>query len=120
MYRPQFAMPAAPAGFAWQPCVYQFGEFNVPALGGLTLAAGEVSGHIPLPLDKDAPFVLLAVKIQNGGLDVLLFDPWSNQLMDSFVPPAIYASPLSPATVLEGPGIEVPAGAAFQVRLQGQ
>jgi len=119
MYRPQFAMPSAPEGFVWQPCVYQFDKYNLPALGHLTLLPGQESGHIPLRLDKDAPFVLLAIKIQNGGVNVLLFDPWSNQLMDDYVKPALYASEVPPATVLEGPGIEVPAGSIFTVRLQG-
>lgn len=120
MYRPQFALPAAPAGFLWQPCIYQFDQNNVPALGSLTLTAGQESGYIPLSLDRDACFMLLAVKIQNGGVNVLLFDPWLNQLMDDYVKPALYASEFSPATVLEGPGIEVPPGSAFSVRLQGQ
>jgi hypothetical protein len=120
MYRPQFAMPAAPEGFTWQPCMYEFSQNNVPALGSLVLSAGQETGHIPLQLDRDACFLLLAVKMSNGGVNVLLFDPWSNQLMDSYVRPALYASDLSPGTVLEGPGIEVPAGSMFTVRLQGQ
>lgn len=120
MFRPQFAFPSAPPGYQWQPCIYQFSQNNVPAFGGINLAAGEVSGYIPLQLDQDAPFRLLGVKIENGGVDVLLFDPWSNQLMDDFVSPALYASELPPFTVLEGPGIEVDAGAVFSVRLQGQ
>ncbi|HXU79229.1 MAG TPA: hypothetical protein VN794_21805 [Methylomirabilota bacterium] len=124
MYRPQFAFPEPPAGFTWQPCIYQFDAVNVPALGNLDLAAGQVSGHIPLPLDRDACFCLLAVKIQDGGVDILLFDPWSNQLMDDFVDPRIYASELPPAAPLEGlsagPGLMVPAGSRFSVRLQGR
>ena len=120
MYRPQFAMPQAPEGFAWQPCLYQFDQTNLPALGGLALNTGQLTSHIPLLLDRDAPFILLACKISNAGVNVLLFDPWSNQLMDDFVRPALYASGLPPFTVLEGPGIEVPAGSLFSVRLQGQ
>lgn len=118
MYRPQFAMPPAPEGFVWQPCVFQFSQNNVPALGSLLLSAGQETGYIPLRLDHDACFTLLAIKIQNGGVNVLLEDPWSNQLMDSYERPALYASELLP-TVLEGPGIEVPAGSIFNVRLQG-
>jgi hypothetical protein len=120
MYRPQFAMPQAPEGFAWQPCIYQFDQNNVPAMGSLALATGQESGHIPLPLDKDAPFTLLGVKIQNGGFNLLLFDPWSNQLMDTYIAPGLYASDVPPFTVLEGPGIELPAGAVLSVRFQGQ
>lgn len=118
MYRPQFPMPAAPQGFTWQPCIYQFSQNNVPALGSLLLSAGQETGHIPLRLDHDACFVLLAVKIENGGVNVLLFDPWSNQLMDTYVKPAEYAS-ASLSSVLEGPGLEVPMGAVFALRLQG-
>lgn len=120
MYRPQFAYPAAPEGFVWQPCVQQFDAVNIPAFGNISLAKGQVSGYIPMELDSDAPFVLLAIRIQNSGLNVLLYDPWMNQLMDDFVDPRLYASELVPDTVLEGPGIEVPAGAVFQVRFQGQ
>ena len=120
MYRPQFARPAAPEGFVWQPCIYQFSQVNVPALGSLTLSKGQETGYIPLPLDKDACFTLLAIKVQDGGVNVLLTDPWSNQLMDTYVRPSLYASENSPATVLEGPGIELPAGAVLTVRLQGQ
>jgi len=118
MYRPQFAFPAAPAGFQWQPCIYQFDQTNLPALGNLTLVSGQESGYIPLMLDHDAPFTLLAVRISNGGVKVLLFDPWSNQLMDDYINPPIYADDLL-ITVLEGPGIDVPAGSKFSVRFQG-
>lgn len=119
MYRPQFAFPAAPEGFQWQPCVYQFDQSNVPALGSLTLLQGEESGYIPLPLDRDACFVLMGIKIQNGGVNVILYDPWLNPLMDTAVDPVLYASDLL-VTALEGPGIEVPAGSMFSIRLQGQ
>lgn len=120
MYRPQFPYPAAPAGFHWQPCAYQFDKNNVPAFAGIDLAAGAVSAHIPLKLDPGECFVLLGVKIQNGGVNVLLFDAWSNELMDDFVDPRLYASELQPFAQLEGPGIEQPAGSSFAVRLQGQ
>jgi hypothetical protein len=118
MYRPQFAMPQAPQGFVWQPCIFQFDMTNLPALGSLTLTAGQVSGYIPLGLDPDAPFLLLAVRMSNPGVNVLLFDPWSNQLMDDFVEPPLYGGELL-ITALEG-GIDVPRGAVFSVRLQGQ
>lgn len=120
MYRPQFPFPAAPEGFTWQPCIYQFDRSNTPALGTLTLSTGSVSGYIPLTLDKDAPFRLMAAKVSDAGVALLLFDPWTNQLMDDFVDPTLYASSLVPVTPLEGPGIDVPRGAVFQVRLQGE
>jgi hypothetical protein len=120
VYRPQFAFPAAPEGFTWQPCLYGFDQSNLPALGNLTLATGQESIHIPLRLDDDAPFILRAIKLANSGFNVLLYDPWGNQLMDDYVRPSLYASELPPFTVLEGPGLEVPAGSAFSIRLQGQ
>ncbi len=119
MYRPQFPMRPAPAGFEWQPCLYQFDQSNLPALGSLSLLPGQESPHIPLPLDKDAPFVLLAARVSEAGINVMLFDPWSNQLSDTFVIPSEFASALQ-VTALEGPGIEVPAGSQFAVRLQGR
>lgn len=120
MNRPQFAFPAPPDGFRWQPCVYQFSENNVPSFASIALTSGQQTGHIPLRLDHDAPFILMGIKIQNAGVNVLLSDPFGNELTDDFVEPSEYGSDLPPFTVLEGPGIEVPAGAIFQVRLQGQ
>jgi hypothetical protein len=94
---------------------------NVPALGSLALGTGQESSYIPLQLDKDVPFILMGVKIQNGAFNVALWDPFNNPLMDSFEVPAEYASELPPFTVLEGGGgIECPAGAVFLVKLQGQ
>ena len=120
MYRPQFAFPAAPDGFTWQPCIYQFDRTTTPALGSLVLATGGVSGYIPLPLDHDAPCILLACRVSNAGVKIEFFDPWSNELMDDFVDPSLFASEFVQMTTLEGPGIEVPAGAVFTVRLQGE
>jgi hypothetical protein len=104
----------------WQPCVYQFDKTNIPALGVTSLSAGQETGHIPLKLDHDASFVLLGAKVVNAGANVLLFDPFTNQLMDDYVNPLEFASGVQPVTILEGPGIEVPAGSVFMVRFQGQ
>jgi hypothetical protein len=120
VFRPQFPYPPPQPGYVWQPCLYQFDQTNLPALGSLSLLKGQETGHIPLQLDHDAPFILLAIKIQNAGVNVLLTDPWANQLMDDYVKPSLYASGLPPFTILEGPGIEVPEGAVFTVRFQGQ
>jgi hypothetical protein len=120
MYRAQFALPPAPAGFRWQPCVYQFDRTNTPAFASVVLPTGAESGYIPLHLDKDACFVLLAAKITADGFNVWLFDPWSNPLMDSYINADEFADGTSPAAVLEGPGLEVPAGSVFTIRLQGQ
>lgn len=120
MYRPQFAIPDAPPGFVYQPCVYQFDRTNTPAFSNIVLPTGAESPYIPLHLDKDACFVLLAVKAIADGFNILLFDPWSNQLSETYVNTDLFAGRLPPAAVLEGPGLEVPAGSVFTVRLQGQ
>lgn len=120
MYRPQFAFSSPPPGFRWQPCVYQWDSNTIPALGNLTLSTGQESSYIPLRFDADEPFFIHAIKIQNGGVNVALWDPDGNPLMDDYVKPCQYASELQPATVLEGLGIEVCPRAVFQVRLQGQ
>jgi len=120
MFRPQFPRPAAPPGFIWQPCLYQFDETNTPAFAEISLASGDESGYIPLHLDRDAPFVLLGIKIQQSTVNVQLWDPHGNELMDTYVTPDEYATDLCPFTILEGPGIECPKGSVFQVRLQGQ
>jgi hypothetical protein len=118
--RPQFPFQPPPPGFVWQPCVYQFDKSNLPALGSLTLAPGEQSGFIPLHLDKDAPFILHAIKVGDAGLEVQLWDPWGHELTDDFMQPAQYASDLLLTTLEGGEGIEVPAGSVFAVRLQGR
>ncbi len=120
MFRPQFAMTPAPAGWVYQPCIYQFDRTNTPAFAAVVLASGDQTGDIPLHLDKDACFILLAVRIISDGFDIELRDPWTNPLMDDFTNGDIYAERLVPVTTLEGPGLEVPAGAVFTVRLQGQ
>ncbi len=120
MYRPQFPRPPACPGFIWQPCVFQFDATNTQAFVGITLAARQESGYIPLPLDRDAPFVLMAIKIEHSNVNVQIWDPFGNELMDTYVDPAEYASEDVPFTILEGPGIECPKGGRFQVRLQGQ
>lgn len=120
MYRPQFPMADAPAGWEWHPCVYQFDSTNTPAFGNIVLSTGAETGYIPLHMDKDACFVLLACKIIADAFDVLLFDPFTNQLMDDFTPSTLYAESRVPVTTLEGPGIEAPAGSAFSVRLRGK
>jgi hypothetical protein len=120
MYRPQFPLPPAPPGFVYQPCVYQFDRTNTPAFTGISLATGQQTDDIPLPLDTEAPFTLLGIKIENSSLNVKLWSPYGDELMDDFLKPAEYASEIPPFTVLEGPGIYCQAGSVFAVRLQGQ
>ena len=120
MFRPQFPLPPPPAGYVWQPCLYQFDSTNTPAFSGISLTAGQETGYIPLHLDDDAPFVLLAVRMLNANVGVQLWDPHQNELMDSYVLPNVYAGAPPLTTVLEGPGIECPRGSVFNVRLQGQ
>ncbi len=120
MYRPQFAMPNPVKGFVWQPCVYQFDATNTPAFANIALVTNQETGHIPLSLDADVPFLLLGAKIQDSLVNVELWDPWGNMLMDGYLAPQLYASELPPFTVLEGPGIYCPAASVLQARLQGQ
>jgi hypothetical protein len=120
MFRPQFPFPSPPPGFIWQPCIFRFDKTNTPAFVGVSLATGQESGYIPLPLDQDAPFILMAIKVGHTNVNVQILDPYGNELMDTYVDPAEYASDTVPPTILEGPGIECPKGGRFQVRLQGQ
>jgi hypothetical protein len=122
MFRPQYPFaPPRKQGFVYQPCIYQFTPSNTPGLGAIAVSTGQETSYIPLQLDKDAEFVLLGAKIEHAGLNVLLWDPFNNPLMDSFVTPAEYAAELQPFTVLEGGrGVECPPGSAFQVKFQGQ
>jgi len=120
MFRPQFPRTPAPPGFIWQPCVYQYDSTNTPAFVGLALAKNQESGYIPLVLDDDAPFVLMAIKAQHSIVNFQIWDPHGNELMDTYVNPAQYASDTVPYTILEGPGIECLKGTVFQIRLQGQ
>lgn len=62
MYRPQFAYPAAPDGCEDQRFHYSFDATNCPRLAVGQLPAGEHTGRIPLLLDEDAPFILLAIQ----------------------------------------------------------
>lgn len=118
MFRPQFARPDAPEGFIWQPCIYQYDVTNTPAFQSLALVPGSETGYIPLDLDRDAPFVLLAIRMVTQGLNVQLWDPYNNPLMEDYTPPEEYAGHPPFTTILEGPGIECVKGGTFQVRLQ--
>ena len=119
--RPQFPFPPPPAGYRWQPCIFQFDSSNTPILGSLGgMLTGQQSPYIPLRLDRDSRFFLLAVRLSDtAGLSVELFTPWSDPLMDSPVAAKEYASNTVPVTALEF-GVEVPAGAVFTVRYQAQ
>jgi hypothetical protein len=118
VFRPQFPFPPAPPGFSWQPCVYQYDGTNTPVLGTLLLSSGQVSGHIPLHTDKDAPFLLMAIRVTGTETKILLLDQWWNYLVHDYVLPAMYGSTIPP-TNLEGPWVEVPAGAVLQARFEG-
>jgi hypothetical protein len=81
MYRPQFAFFPPPTGCQDEPCQYSFDTTNCPTFSG-TLAAGTATPRIPLKLDKDAPFLLRAIRSQ-GGVSFRLEDPDGNPLSDS-------------------------------------
>ncbi len=121
MFRPQFTAPppTPPPGFVWQPCVYEFDPTNTPAFAGISLSTGQETGYIPLTLDSDAPFYLLAIKIEHTTANFQIRDPQTNELIDAFVPPELFASNLPPAAVLEM-GVLCPKGSVLEVKLQGQ
>ena len=81
MYRPQFSYPLPAPPCEDQAVSYSFDSTNTPVLGG-TLAAGAQTGRIPLRLDKDADFYLLAFDTQ-GGVSIRLEDGNGNPLSDS-------------------------------------
>lgn len=113
-------MPEAPEGFEWHMCAYEFDQTNTAAFVNIALSPGQEGPHIPLRLDHDVPFYLMAIRITFANVDVQLWDVWDNPLLDDFDQPAEYASASPPSTVLEGPWIACPPGSSFVVRLRGR
>jgi len=120
VFRPQFPMPCPPEGFEYQPCVFQYDQTNTPGFAQVqSLASGQATGYIPLTLDNDAPFILLGIKIVNAGVEVQVWDPYTNPLLDDFLQPPEFASDVPQFCVLER-GIECPAGSNLTVRFEGE
>lgn len=89
-YRPQFAYPVPDTKCMEMRGHYSYDSTNTPSLVG-NLAAGARTGRIPLPLDRDADFYLLAIQQLSAGagihsaqnIQVRIEDPWTNPLSDS-------------------------------------
>jgi len=117
MYRPQFPFCPPPEGMAWYPVIYAFDTTNTPALL-VSLASGEETNDIPLLLDSDADFYWCATKMEgNHDLQVRLKIPFTNPLMDDFVPPEVYADSVQPTT-FDPLGLFCPKGSAILIALK--
>ena|ERR1035441_1398666 len=86
-YRPQFAYAPIP-DCDEQRCSYSFDPSNLPAIAGVTLAAGALSGRIPLKFDLDADFYVRALSANNPELSMRIEgsgpgDPWSDNENDT-------------------------------------
>ena len=113
-YRPQF-LYRTPPGTIDDQCSYSFDYTNTPAIAQITtgnpLAVGQEIRDIPLVLQKDAPFIIRAIKVGGAWMDVSgnfntssplsfrLKDCYGNYLSDGVVP------------IIEGYG---PSGAVSQ------
>ncbi len=83
MYRPQFVFPPPPADCTEQRFHYAYDASNTPTLNSGTLAAGAHTGRIPLQMDHDAPFYLLAIQQWASFLQLRLETPYGDALSDS-------------------------------------
>ena len=81
MYRPQFAIPLPSPPCEDQSCMYSFDGTNTPAFSG-SLQPLAQTGRIPLHLDKNADFYLLAVSTDLP-VSLRIEDGKSNPLSDS-------------------------------------
>ncbi len=131
MYRPQNVCPPAPADCVDQRFHYAYDKSNTPFLNSGTLAAGAHTGRIPLSMDQDAPFFLLAIQQAATGLQMRLETPHGEPLSDSgnanevlnYVFPALYSEVDGAAFVtLDGDacipgGIPCPRGGVLNLYL---
>ena len=91
-YRPQFAYASIP-DCDEQRCTYSFDPSNLPAIVGVTLAAGAQTGRIPLKFDLDADFYVRAIAASYAGLGIRIEgsgagDPWSDNENDTSLFPS--------------------------------
>jgi hypothetical protein len=91
-YRPQFAYAPIP-DCDEQRCTYSFDPSNLPAIVGVTLAAGAQTGRIPLKFDLDADFYVRAIAATYAGLGIRIEgsgagDPWSDNENDTSLFPS--------------------------------
>jgi hypothetical protein len=116
VYRPQFPISPAPEGFEWVPTIYSFDATNTPALS-LAITGTQQTDDIPLLLDDDADFYLMAIKVNAPLVKMILKDPYTAPLVDDFVSPLLWADDLQP-TVVETPGLYCPAGSALLAKFR--
>jgi len=120
MYRPQYAFPAPLSDCLDQRFHYAYDASNTPTLAQGSLAAGGHTGRIPLQMDQDAPFYLLAIQQQASGLQLRLESPYADPLSDSgntiestnYVFSALY-SETDGAAVVTIDGDAVPEGGIY-------
>jgi len=84
-YRPQFAYPDPPNGWAEEDFIYYFDQANTPALAGLTNNNPVL--RIPLQLQTDAPFKLRGIQVSGnlGNLYIRLWDTNDNPLSQMLI-----------------------------------
>jgi len=82
MYRPQYALPR-PRDCWEQRFHYSYDYTNTPVLDFGFLGVGAHTGRIPLYMDQDADFYLLAIQHQLNGLQLRLETPFGDPLCDS-------------------------------------
>lgn len=106
-YRPQFAY-AAIADCDEQRCTYSFDASNTPKFVTI-LAAGAMSGRIPLKFDLDADFYVRAIEATLGGLKMRIEgsgagDPWSDAENDTSLFPGANYERLAQYSATSGDG----------------
>jgi hypothetical protein len=117
VYRQQFPIYPPPEGFEWVPTLYAFDGTNTPGLF-LALSNGQQTDDIPLLLDNDADYYVMAIKASDpASIDVLLKSPFTDPLSDDFVAPNLWADNFQP-TAIETPGLYCPAGSALLVKFR--
>lgn len=116
-HRPQFSVPNPDPDCSCDPEVFEFDGTNTPGLKVIALNVGDELRDVPLVLDQDGDFLLLGMRIVcTSGVDVLIRDPWTNPLMDDYVPPTLYAD--FNFVTSDEPGIYCPSGAVFLLSLK--
>ena len=124
-YRPQYAYPEPPEGWAEEDFVYYFDSTNTPALAQISV--NEPLSKIPLPLQADAPFKLRGIQISGnvGNLLMRLWDAHGNALAQPLVEAdRAYGGseqgpqPIGRLPVVFEPEIPCPAGGFLEIDLE--
>lgn len=123
-YRPQYAYPEPPPGWAEEDFVYYFDSTNTPALAGLT--ANNPVLKIPLQMQADAEFRLRGIQISGnvGNLYIRLYDAYGGELAQALAEAdRMYAgtengpNPIGRLPVPFEPEIPCPAGGFLLIDL---